>query len=223
VTRRVLRLLSFVAVFAALGGRAALAQDSLALTNIDREDATRLTHIVDSARARGLPTSPIIAKISQGVLLHSAPERIVVAAQNVALRLEDARSALAPKPTWADITAGENALGVDGVTKAALQAVRATSPNRPVAVPIGLLAQLVASKIPVERATQIVTQLIRRGASDVQLVTLGNNVSSDVGNGARAIASLDVRLQGLTAVLAPVGAQGTSGDGLTSASGPKKP
>jgi hypothetical protein len=207
-------------------GRAAVAQDSMPLANIDRETATLLVRIVDSARARGLPTDPIVAKISQGVLRHAAPERIVLAAQSVATRLEDARAALAPKPTANDIAAGGDALSVAGVTKAALQAVRSTSPNQPVAVPIAVLAQLVASGVPAKRATEIVMELIRRGASNRQFVDLGNNVNADVGRGARAMASLDVRLQGLTAVLAP--STGTvnaaaADPGLQSGSGPKKP
>jgi len=198
-------------------------QDSLPLANIDREIASRLTGIVDSARARGLPTAPIIAKISQGVLLHAAPDRIVTAAQSVATRLDDARTALAPKPTAADIVAGGDALSVTGVTKTALEAVRSTSPSKPVAVPLGLLAQLVASGVPATRATKIVTELVKRGASNTQLVALGNDVNSDVGHGARANASLDVRLRGLTAVLAPMPQATASQPADISASGPKKP
>lgn len=219
MNRRLLWLCGLVVV----GGRVAIAQDSLRLANVNRETATLLTGIVDSARARGLPTDPIVVKISQGVLLHVAPDRIVVAAQSVASRLDDARAALAPKPTPADIVAGGDALSVAGVTKAALQAVRSTSPNQPVAVPIAVLAQLVASGVPAKRATQIVTDLIRRGASNRQFVDLGNNVNADVERGARVMASLDVRLQGLTAVLAPAGNPSASGDGLQAASGPKKP
>lgn len=202
----------------------AAAQDSLLVANLDRDVAAHLVRIVDSARVRGLPTEPIVAKISQGVLFRSPPDRIIGAAQSVVARLEEARIALAPKPTQSDIAAGENALGVDGVTKTALQAVRATSPNRPVAVPLGLLAQLVASKVPVSRATKIVTDLIKRGATDQQLLALGNNVNADVVHGARAMASLDVRLQGLNAVLAPLGGTATSADGPQAASGTgKKP
>jgi len=221
MTRRSLWLLC---VF--VGAHAAGAQDSLVLAGVGRETAVRLAEIVDAARSSGLPTDPIISKISQGVLRHASPERIVVAAQSVATRLEEARAALAPAPTPADITAGENALGVSGVTRAALQAVRSTSPNRPVAVPLGLLAQLVASNVPAKRATEIVTDLIRRGASNAQLVALGNEVNSDVERGVRLIASLDVRLQGLTAVLAPPAggsAAASAPVGLQSGSGPKKP
>jgi len=218
-----MRRVNLILCLLMVGARVASAQDSLPLANIDREIASRLMGIVDSARARGLPTTPIVAKISQGVLLHAATDRIVAAAQNVATRLDDARSALAPKPTAADITAGGDALSVTGVTKAALQAVRSTSPNRPVAVPIAVLAQLVASGVPAPRATEIVTQLLKRGASNRQLVALGNDVNSDVGRGAGANSSLDVRLRGLTAVLAPI-PQATAGQPADiSASGPKKP
>jgi hypothetical protein len=202
----------------ALSAKVTAAQDSLPIANLDREVATRLVRIVDTARVRGLPTEPIVAKISQGVLFHSAPDRIVAAAQSVVTRLEEARLALAPRPTQSDIAAGENALGVEGVTTTALQAVRATSPNRSVAIPLGLLAQLVASKVPVSRATKIVTDLIKRGATDQQLLALGNNVNADVVHGARAMASLDVRLQGLNAVLAPLGGASTA-DGPQAASG----
>lgn len=219
--RRALILLAFV-----VSGRSGFAQDSASYAKVDRETALRLTRIVDSARMRGLPTEPIVAKISQGALFHSSPDRIVSAAQSVATRLEEARGALAPKPTPADIVAGGDALGVAGVTKNALQAVRATSPNRPVVVPLAVLAQLVASKIPVNRATEIVTSLIKRGATNEQLVALGNDVTADIVRGARAVASLDVRLQGLNAVLAPgagVSATATDPAGLQSGSGPKKP
>jgi len=109
------------------------------------------------------------------------------------------------------------------VTKTALEAVRSTSPTKPVAVPLGLLAQLVASGVPATRATQIVTELVKRGASNAQLVALGNDVNSDVGRGARANASLDVRLRGLTAVLAPIPQATAARPADISASGPKKP
>ena len=221
MTRRLLWLLGLLVA----SSKVTAAQDSLPLATLDRDVAMRLTRIVDSAGSRGLPTEPIVAKISQGVFFHAAPDRIAVAAHSVVARLDEARVALAPKPTQSDIAAGENALGVDGVTKTALQAIRSTSPNRPVAVPLGLLAQLVASKVPLARATKIVTDLIKRGASDPQLLALGNNVSADVVHGAQAMASLDVRLRGLTAVLAPLGSAAAAVDGPQSAaSGPgKKP
>ena len=208
----------------AFGAQTALAQDTLQSLVSDRETAAVLTRVVDSARARGLPTDPIIAKVRQGVLLHAAPARIVAAARAVAVRLEEARDALAPRPTEVDISAGGDALSVTGVTKQALQSIRSASPNQSVAVPLGVLAQLVASKVPTERATVIVIDLIKRGATNTQLVALGAAVSSDVERGARGASALDVRLSGLTAVLARPGAgTAAAADAFTATGGRKNP
>lgn len=203
------------------GARVASAQDSLSQIAADRGTALQLTQIVESARARGLPTDPIIAKVRRGALLHVPSERIVAVARAVATRLEEARDALAPAPTPAEIAAGADALSIPGVTPDALRAVRSARPDKPVAVPIGVLTQLVAGGVPTKRATEIVTDLIKRGASDVQFVALGNDVASDVGRGARATSALDVRLRGLTAVLAP-GSGSSSAAALSGADGPRK-
>jgi hypothetical protein len=85
-----------------------------------------------------------------------------------------------------------------------------------------VLAQLVASGVPAKRAAAIVTDLIKRRATAEQLVALGTNVNADVASGAQASAALDTRLRGLTAVLAPSGAT-TTGPGISSLTGPKKP
>lgn len=162
-----------------------------------------LSQIVESVRAKGLPTDPIVAKVRRGVIMHAPPARIVAAAQAVAARLEQARDALAPHPTASDIAAGEDALSINGVTTQALATIRAASPSRPVAVPVGVFAQLVASGVTAARATDIVTTLVKRGATSVQLVSLGNDVNGDVARGARAENSLEVRLKRLTPLLAP--------------------
>ena len=208
------RMLSYTAVLAIallpFATRGA-AQDSMAFLAGDRETAAKLARIVESARAQGLPAEPIIAKAQQGVLFHAPPAKIIAAAQAVARRLDDARDALAPRPTPADIAAGEDALSINGMTTDALRAVRAVSPNRPVAVPIGVLAQLVASGLPAPQATSVVTDLMKRGVTNKQLVALGGDVNSDVAAGTRADAALGVRLNGLTPFLAPGGsAQGNA-------------
>ena len=192
---------------------------------LDSASAAQVTRIVTDAERKGLPTERIVAKVKLGLLIHTPTPRIVTAARAVAERLEVARTALAPSPSAADIEAGEDALSV-GIHPDALKALRAVDRNKSIAVPLGVLEQLVASGVSTKRATDMVTQLIRRGVTNVQLVALGNDVDSDVGRGARADASLDARMNGLTAVLAP-GTSATA-DALTAGStpvpkGPKKP
>jgi hypothetical protein len=218
------RALVTIATIAAIGtfASAAHAQDSIASLSGDRETAAQLARIVNAARERGLPVEPIIAKAQHGALVHAAPAKIVAAAQAVARRLNDARDALAPRPTPGDIAAGEDALSITGVSTDALRAVSAVSTTRPVADPIGVLAQLVASGVPAPKATAIVTELMKRGATNVQLVALGTDVNTDVVGGTQADAALGVRLNGLTPFLAPAAA-GQNAVTAASLAGGKKP
>ncbi|HWH51730.1 MAG TPA: hypothetical protein VN651_09345 [Gemmatimonadaceae bacterium] len=222
------RIVFAAAALAAMASVAGAQQPSPAASAValDSASAAQVTRIVDDARGKGLPTERIVAKVKLGLLIHTSTPRIVSAARAVAERLELARAALAPSPSAADIEAGEDALSV-GIRADALKTLRAVDPNQSIAVPLGVLEQLVASGVSTKRATDMVTQLIRRGATNVQLVALGNDVDSDVGRGARAEASLDARMNGLTAILAP-GAAATGADALTAGSvpvprGPKKP
>src|ERR1051325_5415637 len=112
----------------------------------DREIAMQLQHIVADAQSRGLPTDPIVAKAARGVMMKVPPARVIAAAQAVAARLEQARAALAPSAVGADIMAGEDALSV-GVSSDALRQVRAAGRGQSVAVPIGVLTQLVVNRV----------------------------------------------------------------------------
>lgn len=180
---------------------------------LDSSATAQLAAIVDDARGRGLPVEPIVAKARLGLLRHASADRIVAAARAVAERLEQARGALDPRPSAADIAAGADALSA-GVNTDALRNVRRAARERGVAVPLGVLAQLVASGVPVARATTIVTDLVRRGAPVGQLVALGNAVDGDVRAGARADVSLGLRLRQLDAVLGPPGAAASGATSL---------
>jgi len=209
-------------VFVALLARdAAAQQDSLTLPG-DRDASAELAKIVSAARDAGLPLDPILGKVRYGVeVVHAPPQRIVSAARALAARLQVARDALAPRPSTSDIASGADALQY-GATKEDLRAVRLASGDQSASTSLGVLAQLVASGVPAKRAAAIVTDLIKRRATAEQLVALGTNVNADVASGAQASAALDTRLRGLTAVLAPSGAT-TTGPGISSLTGPKKP
>lgn len=206
------------------GARVAAAQDTASLGVEDRDTAARLRQIVDGVRARGLPAEQIVAKVRYASLIAHAPApKIVAVAEAVAQRLEVASAALAPRASVGEIDAGADAISL-GVTVSALRALRAASPAKPITVPIGVLTQLVANRVPIAKATAIVTDLIRRGASDQQLLALGNDVNSDVALGRKADAALDIRARGLGPVLAPAGAAANTELAPTTGAGkPKKP
>jgi hypothetical protein len=170
----------------------------------EHEAAVELARIVDSARARGLPVDPIVAKARRASQVHAPPARMLAAVQAVAKRLQSAREALGADSPATDITAGEDALSINGVTPDMLRAVRAAQPSRSIAVPLGVLAQLSASGVPATQAAEIVSRLIRGGVADAKLVSLGRDVNDDVVHGAAAMKALEMRLEPLKPVLARV-------------------
>jgi hypothetical protein len=181
---------------------------------LDSETHAVVLRTLDSARTRGLPTQPLVDKALEGATKKATGPRIQAAVSTLLLRLEAARDALAPNPTPRDITAGADALAY-GATRDALKAMRAIRPNDSVAVPLGVLTQLVASGVPVGRATRVVAELLRRGARDAQLIALSEDVRSYVAAGASPEVALDVRTRGLNAVLPPpAAAAGVAADGF---------
>jgi len=207
----------------ATSAAAAVAQDTTVVIAGDRAATAELSQIIDGARANGLPVRPIVAKVNYGLLMKAATPRIIAAARGTAARLEEARKALAPHPSELDVTAGESALSSKISTKS-LQDIRKASGNRPVAVPLGVLTQLVANEVDESKATKIVVDLIRRSATTDQLIALGNGVKEDVEAGTKPNLSAELRLHGLTAVLGVPSAASAAGDALSAgASAPTVP
>jgi hypothetical protein len=192
---------------------------------LDDATAAAVMRVVDSARTYGLPVDPIVDKALEGATKKAPSARIQAAVSSLLVHLVIARDALAPNPSPRDIAAGADALAY-GATRDALRTMRAIRPNESVAVPLGVLTQLVASGIPIARATRVVADLLRRGARDEQLIALNDDVRSYVAAGAAPEVALDVRMRGLNAVLPAAGAA-TGDAGLssptTAATGGKKP
>ncbi len=202
------RRLMVVALVVA-GSHAVAAQENTLLIPSDREASAQVARIVASAAAAGLPTNPIVGKVRYGVnITRSRPRDLVAAARSVAERLEVARASLEPNPSLPEIEAGANALG-EKATPDALRAVRRAAGTRPVVEPLGLLTVLLTSRVSVKRATEIVTDLMTRGATPQQLVGLSNDVGA-YGSGEAAVAAAELRVRGLIAVLAAQGGSSTA-------------
>ena len=203
------------------------AQDTARLgSRLDSATQTVVLRTVESARTRGLPVEPLVDKALEGATKRATGARIQAAVSALLRRLELARDALAPNPGPRDIAAGADALAY-GATREALATMRAMRPNESIAVPLGVLTQLVAGGVPVARATRAVAELLRRGARDEQLIALNDDVRSYIAAGASPEAALDVRTRGLTAVLPPVGGGSVVTGDMSSpgaaATGAKKP
>ncbi len=213
-----------VAVGLCLSSQAAFGQATVPVLAGDATASAELAKIVAAAESKGLPVNPILAKARYAIVVHASPSRIVAVARDIAARLEVARDALQPRPNPIDIEQGEIALSYN-VPRAVLTAMRrASPPESSLAVPLGALSQLVASGVSVKRASEIVTSLMKHGATGQQLASFSYDVDADVQRGGRPDDALTVRMRGLTAALAPVSA--ATADAFSTglaAPGPAKP
>jgi hypothetical protein len=221
------RRLSLVLALLVLCPAAAVAQQERLDTRLDTATRMAVLRTLDSARAQGLPVEPLVDKALEGATKRAASGRIEAAVSALLHRMEVSREALAPDPAPRDIVAGADALAY-GATRQALTTMRTIRPNGSLSVPLAVLTQLVASGVPVNRATRVVADLLKRGARDEQLIALQDDVRSYVAAGASPEAALDVRTRGLNAVLPPGGGTGAvTGDaaapGTQSTTGQKKP
>jgi hypothetical protein len=168
---------------------------------LDKDTYRAVAQVIDSARARSLPVDPLVDRALEGALKRAPAARIRAAVSLLAQRLEVARTVLAPSPTPADIAAGAGALGV-GVPRETLQTIRSIQPHQPVAVPLGVLTELVARSVPVDRAAKLVVELLRKGATATQLVALNDDVQRDIAAGIEPGAAIDLRTHGVASTSA---------------------
>jgi hypothetical protein len=181
--------------------RGAVAQEAAGITalapSLDPESAAAVTKEIEHARERGLPVEPLLDKVRQGNVMRAPGPRIRAAVTALAGRMASAREALAPSPSTAEIVAGADALSV-GASREALTRLKQSIPsNASVAVPLGVLAQLVSRGVPAEKATVMVAQLVKGGAPPATLIALGADVEKDVAAGIPADVALDVRVRGV--------------------------
>jgi hypothetical protein len=219
------RIRSCALLVCGLAFRVAAAQDSLRFTGPDPETTRQVSQIVESAAAAGLPASHIVAKAQFAVLVRTPAPRIVETAKAVAARLEIARQSIAPHKLANDIVNAEEALSYN-VPPDVLRQISKASPEDPIAVPLSVLTSLVASRVPLKRASEIVTDLIRHRATSAQMVALGKEVEADVRTaGFRALDAANLAYSGLIPHLAPLSptAATATDAGLSASSPPKKP
>jgi hypothetical protein len=200
-------------------------RDAASLTRLektlDADTYRAVAQVIEGARARALPTEPLVDRALEGAMKRAPGTRIRAAVSALAQRLEVARSALAPSPTAADIAAGAGALSV-GVPHQTLRTIRSIQPDRPVAVPLGVLTELVARSVPVDQAATLVVQLLRRGATPMQLVSLGEDVQRDIAAGIEPGAAFDLRTRGVASTL-PGGSTAAERDFLNAPNTPATP
>src|SRR5882762_5699762 len=164
-----------------VAGRAAAQQTDARLERLDAAARPTVAAVLDSARAAMLPTEPLVQRALEGTTKRASGDAIVAAVRRLAVDLGHARDALGSTASPAELAAGAAALraGASQTILAELRHARRES----LIVPLAVLADLVASGVPVDSAAAAVLGLAAR-ARDADLVEFRRAVERDIALGA---------------------------------------
>ncbi|SRR6266571_2852742 len=175
--RTALPLLAAVLV----AGRAVAQQTDPRLERLDATIRPIVAALVDSARAAALPVEPLVQRALEGATKRASGDLIVAAVRRLAVDLGHARDALGSTASPAELTAGAAALRA-GASPTILTQLRQTR-REPLTMPLAVLADLVASGVPVDSAAAAVLALAAQ-ARDADLVEFRRAVERDIALGA---------------------------------------
>ena len=182
------RVLAAAGTLAALVAVTAAAQDRQGrqgqndprLERLDAGARPLVAGVIDSARAAGLPTEPLVQRALEGATKGAPDTLIVGAVRRLAADLGRARAALGAGATPPELEAGAAALRA-GAGPAVLAQLR-RSRRQTITVPLAVLTDLVASGVPVDSAAAAVLALA--SARDADLIDFRRAVERDIALGA---------------------------------------
>jgi hypothetical protein len=180
-----------------LAASTAHAQDASLQTRLDATTYQAVSALLDSARADGIPTQPMISKALEGASKGADGARIVAAVRRLGGELRLARQSLGAASTVAELDAGASAIH-SGVDPRELTRLRAARPRQPLTIPLGMLADLVARGVPADSASSAALALARSSMRDEDFVAFRRNVERDIALGAPPAAAASLRVNAST-------------------------
>jgi hypothetical protein len=150
--------------------------------------ATAVSALVDSARARGLPGTPLVDKALEGAVKGVPAERIVPAVRTVLNQLDASAGALraagVAAPSDQSIEAGAFAIAA-GLTVSDVSAIAgAADRDHPTAVALQVAGALAALGVPRPETVGLVRAEIQSGRPLGDLVSLPGQVQAAMAGGA---------------------------------------
>ena len=172
-------------------GAALQAQQSPLPATLSAATRDTLGRLVDSVRAVGLPTEPLVAKAAEGALKRVPEERIIWAVRALAGRQAEARAVLPASVSPGTLAAAVSALqaGVSPQTLRRLASVKRTDETS-LAIAYIAVADLVATRVNAEAAASAIEELLRRGASEQIMTGFRLGVTEDIRAGLAPDAAL---------------------------------
>lgn len=154
----------------------AVAQDPRLIDRLPAATAQAVQRIVDSVRPDSIPGEPLIRKALEGQSKGADSARIVSAVRALAGNLATARGALGVSAGETELVAGAAALRA-GATAPSLAALRNLRKRGPLAVPLSVYADLLASGMPADRAWDAVRDLATRDVPDSEFLALRDRMT----------------------------------------------
>lgn len=166
---------------------------------LDPQTASEVARVVQEARDAGLPAEALVSKALEGAGKGAPGPRIVTTVKQYAMALAGARDVLGTHSSPTEIVAGAGAL-MGGVPADSLARLRATRPGQPLVVPLVVLADLVARKVPAPTATSTVLAATRAGVRDTELLALREGIEQDIRAGVAPFNAATLRGRALVPV-----------------------
>jgi hypothetical protein len=149
--------------------------------------------IMDSARAIGLPDTPLRSRVLQGVQKKASSNAIMVSVQRKFNELRTARTALGPVSDN-ELDAASAVLEAGG-KPTQLASFKARQKGREAVEAFTDLADLISRGVPGEEASSAIAKLWQDGADDATFHSLWNNVQADISQGLNPGTALQNRVR----------------------------
>jgi hypothetical protein len=184
------------------------AQDPRIGTRLDAPSRVAILTLLDSARAQGLPTEPLVEKMNEGLAKGADGPLIVAAVRNLTLEMASAHRALGTVASTDEIKAAASAMhaGVPAVELGKMK--KQSGLRRSLTLPFTVLADIVSRGVPVEAGVNAIRSLVGAGAKDADLNKFQRNVSVDIEQGAPPAAAAETRAKGAVPATKPENDEG---------------
>jgi hypothetical protein len=169
------------------------AQDPRLSPKLDAPTKAALFAVMDSAKAQGIPTEPLLEKVYQGMAAGADGPRIVAAVRTLAVEMASAHRALGTVASTDEIKAAASAMhaGVPAVELGKMK--KQSGLRRSLTLPFTVLADIVSRGVPVSTAANAIRSLVGAGAKDKDINDFQRNVKGDIQQGAPPAAAAETR------------------------------
>ncbi|MDB4916975.1 MAG: hypothetical protein JWM95_4619 [Gemmatimonadetes bacterium] len=169
------------------------AQDPRMTPKLDNPSKAAVQAIVDSAKAQGVPTDPLLDKVKEGLARGADNAHIVAVVRNLSVELANAQRVLGANASADEIKAGAYALhaGVPAVELGKLK--KESGRLRSLANAFTVMADIVSRGVPVGTATNAIRSLVGAGAKDKDINDFQQKVKVDIDQGAPPAAAAETR------------------------------